>query len=79
MTDKELQKLMDRTVSHLCTHLRLYKKLEEEYERRWKANPSDVNDDFFIDCFAQNGIYTTVAEVEENALLNLTYNNHDNH
>ena len=48
----------------------LMKKVETEYQRRFGAHPSDIDDDFWIDTFHLPGSkIPTLQEIEENAEL----------
>jgi hypothetical protein len=49
MTDKEFKKLIKDTKAAQKRYLTLLDKAENEYERRFGNNPSDVNDDNWID------------------------------
>lgn len=49
MTDKQFQKLINDTITAKVKHLELLKKAEEEYEKRCGNNPSDIDDDSWID------------------------------
>lgn len=51
MTDEKFQKLIDQTIKQKLRFFALLKKVENEYERRFGYNPSDVDDDNFIDAF----------------------------
>lgn len=70
MSDKTLQKLMDKTYKACLQHSELVIELEKEYKNRFGNYPSDIDDDFFIDSFHYgNGKLITVKEMTENALL----------
>lgn len=49
MTDKEWQTVIDACYKAGKEHLRLLKIAEKEYIRRYKHNPSEVDDDYWID------------------------------
>jgi len=66
MTDKQFQKLIDRCVKAAKLHYALLQDAEAEYERRFGFNPSDVDDDFWIDSL-HHGDEATVAQVTESA------------
>lgn len=66
MTDKQFQKLIDRCVKAAKLHYALLQDAEAEYERRFGFNPSDVDDDFWIDSLHQ-GDEATVAQITESA------------
>jgi hypothetical protein len=51
MTDEKFQKLIDQTIKQKLRFFALLEKVENEYERRFGYNPSDVDDDNFIDTF----------------------------
>ena len=67
MTDYQFQRLLDRTAAAQRKFHRYLKASEAEYERRYGAHPSDVDDDQWIDSLtggcgeAKN---VTVAEVD---------------
>lgn len=63
MTDKSFQKLMDETYSLCVKHRVVLEKLETEYERRFGAKPSDIDDDFFIDSFSYGEAPAKVEDV----------------
>ena len=72
MTDRQFQKLIDRSAAAQRKFQRLLKAAEAEYERRYGANPSDVDDDQWIDsmhgaCGEAQGM--KVAEVAESARM----------
>ena len=69
MTDKDLQKLMDKTADACINHTKLLKQLEEVYKERFGAYPADVDDDWFIDSFCYAGGRTTLQKLTENALM----------
>jgi hypothetical protein len=75
MTNKQFTKLIARTAKAYNRYLPLLKKAEDEYERRFGHNPSDADDDFWIDslqggCGAASAI--TAEDVEESALTRKT-------
>lgn len=51
MTDENFQKLINQTIKQKLRFFALLEKVENEYERRFGYNPSDVDDDNFIDTF----------------------------
>ncbi len=51
MTDEKFQKLIDQTIKQKLRFFALLEKVENEYERRFGYNPSDADDDNFIDTF----------------------------
>jgi len=68
MTDKQFNQLLKKTAKAGNKYLTLYRQAEHEYERRYGDNPSDIDDDFWIDsltCAAgkmKEGV--TVKEIE---------------
>lgn len=70
MTDKQLKKLMDKTLILAIKHRETLRLLESEYFKRFGHNPSEVDDDFFIDTFHYgNGGLVTVEQLTDNAKL----------
>jgi hypothetical protein len=69
MSDKEFEKLIQQAASLARQHRFLVEKAEKEYERRFGKNPSDVDDDFWIDCVHQGIGVPSVQDVIENAKL----------
>ena len=69
MKDIDFQKLITRAVIAAQSHQELVKKAEVEYERRFGHNPSDADDDFWIDSIHCGQGAPTVAEVTKNAAL----------
>lgn len=68
MNDKELQLLMNKTYSACIKHKELLKQLEAEYEKRYGANPSEIDDDYFIDTFHYgSGNRIILSKMKENA------------
>ncbi len=69
MTDTEFTKLLQRCAKAGNKYLELYQKAEKEYERRFGVNPSDVDDDEWLDALALScGKCTeglTASEIEE--------------
>ena len=70
MNDLRFQALIDRTAAAHRKYHKLLAMAEREYERRYGANPSDLDDDQWIDslhgaCGAARGI--TVSAVAESA------------
>jgi hypothetical protein len=70
MTDKQFQALIDRTSNAQNRFRRLLKQAEAEYERRYGFQPSDADDDQWIDgvaggCGEAGGM--TVEQVAESA------------
>jgi hypothetical protein len=68
MTDKRLQKLMTKTIEQKLKFFGLIDKLENEYIRRFGENPSQMDDDNFIDTFhLGQGNEMTVEKLTEHA------------
>ncbi len=55
MTNAKFKSLMKKTFNANRKHKSLLNELEEEYKNRFGNNPSEVNDDFFIDTFHLGG------------------------
>ena len=55
MTDKQFTELLKKVANAGNEYIRLYHLAEEEYERRYGANPSDIDDDSWLDWFALAG------------------------
>lgn len=55
MTNELFQILIDRTHLLKEDYFDLLKKTEEEYEKRYGNNPSDIDDDSWIDSMHQPG------------------------
>ncbi len=49
MTDKQWQRVIDKCQEAGQEHLRLLRIAEAEYEKRYGHNPSEVDDDWWID------------------------------
>jgi len=70
MTDKKLQELMNATIRLKLKYQSKLELLEQEYERRFGYNPSEIDDDNFIDTFHYaQGSDMTVAKLIENAKM----------
>ncbi|MCP4181434.1 MAG: hypothetical protein GY756_27035 [bacterium] len=68
MTDKELQKLINKTIRQKRIFFELVDELENEYVNRFGHRPSDVDDDMFIDTFhMRQGSKMTVKLMTESA------------
>jgi len=70
MTDRKFQSLLDRTAAAQRKFQTLLKEAEAEYEHRYGANPSDVDDDEWIDGMtggAGLAAGMTIEEVEKGA------------
>lgn len=70
MTDEKLQELINSTIEHKIKYHDKLVLLEAEYTKRIGFNPSDIDDDYFIDIFhyAQGG-KVTVKTVIKNAKI----------
>ncbi len=51
MTDKKFEALMNQCLYANLEYKALLVKIEDEYERRFGHNPSDIDDDQWIDLF----------------------------
>ena len=51
MTDKKFEALMNQCLDANLKYKSLLDKIETEYERRFNYNPSDIDDDQWIDLF----------------------------
>lgn len=70
MDNRKLQELMDQCYQAGLKHKRLLEQLEAEYEARFGSNPSDVDDDNFIDTFHYcTGERMTVKQMTKGAKL----------
>lgn len=68
MTNKKLQDLINVTIRLKLKYQSKLELLEQEYERRFGYNPSEIDDDNFIDTFHYaQGSNMTVAELIKNA------------
>lgn len=67
MTDKEFQELIKETHEAKESYQSLLYEAEQEYERRWGHNPSDVDDDTWIDSLHMPGDLSTWEEIKEGA------------
>jgi len=67
MTDKEFMRLIRRTQMVHAHYMDLLKASEIEYEYRYGHNPSETDDDYWIDSMHQSSISMTIEEIEENA------------
>lgn len=72
MTDREFLSKIKQAMMAAQKHTSLVMELEEEYERRFGGNPSETDDDFWIDTVHQgHGSMPTLKDIEENAMLHL--------
>jgi hypothetical protein len=73
MTNAKFQKLLTATAAAQRKFGSLLKQAEEEYERRFGSNPSDWDDDFWIDSLhgacGDAAAELTVEQVTESAKL----------
>jgi hypothetical protein len=72
MTDKAFEALIRKTADAYNKYRPLLMAAEAEYERRYGASPSDVDDDQWIDSLHGAGgdaSYRTVAQIDEGAKL----------
>ena len=68
MTNKKLQDLINVTIRLKLKYQSKLELLEQEYERRFGYNPSEIDDDNFIDTFHYaQGSDMTVVELIKNA------------
>ena len=68
MNDANFQKLITRTVLAFRKYDALKVRAEKEYERRFKYNPSDIDDDFWIDTIHYGQGSTNLKEILDAAL-----------
>ncbi len=74
MTDKQFERKIQEAVLAAKKHIVLLLECEAEYESRFGHNPSEADDDFWIDCVHQGLYIPTIAEVIENAELHSNQN-----
>ena len=67
MTDNDFMKLIKKTQKFLAQYLGSLEVCEKEYEHRYGHNPSEVDDDYWIDSMHQSAIPMTLEEIKENA------------
>jgi hypothetical protein len=68
MTDKQLQKLMDRTFKSAVKHEEFLSKLTDEYVGRFGFKPYQGDDELFYNTFEQaQGSSITVEELTQSA------------
>ena len=67
MTDKNWQKVIDECYSCLQKSKELLKVAEQEYERRYGNNPSDVDDDWWIDTLHYGNGGTDLKKIKQSA------------
>lgn len=68
MTDEAWAKLIKRAAETRCKAEELRKRAEAEYERRYGNNPSDVDDDWWIDTI-EGGGGVDLASIKQQAEL----------
>lgn len=69
MTDKQFQKILN-TLSHAHrNYLDLLKLAEDEIVRRYGVHPSEIDNDWWIDCYHQSAGHMTVHQVHESMEL----------
>jgi hypothetical protein len=69
MTDKQFQVAIDDTIRALREYRKLLMVAELEYESRFGSNPSEWDDDYWIDSMHYNPMSMTVKQVTDSALL----------
>ena len=75
MNDKQLQTLINKTISLRIKYNDILNRLENEYIRRFNVNPSDVDDNLFIDTFhTQQNNKLTVKEFIKSAKHSIKLN-----
>lgn len=71
MTDKQLQKILDRTTLARIKYIDLLNIAENEVLRRYGVNPCDIDNDSWIDAFYQSSGRMTVKELDESMKLHM--------
>lgn len=71
MTDNKFQDLLNELSKANAKYKRLLKEAEDELERRYRAHPSDIDNDQWIDIFHQGCGTMTVKEVDESMKLHM--------
>lgn len=74
MTDKEFNSKLKQLHNAHKKYQQLLGECEDEYERRFGFNPSDIDDDNWIDSFHINCIPANLQQVTEHAELALKLN-----
>lgn len=69
MTDKQWQSVIDKCRKAGDKHLQLLQIAEKEYERRYGHNPSEVDDDWWIDTLHYCKGDTSVDKIKQSAEL----------
>jgi hypothetical protein len=68
MKDTKFQEIIDKTLRAKQRYFSLLQKVEDEYKKRFGFDPSDIDDDFFIDTFhCKQGYIMTVKEMTKEA------------
>jgi len=65
MTDKTFDRLLEKCAIAGNRYLELKKKCEDEYERRYGTNPSDADDDMWIDTIGLGGGHCRAITAKE--------------
>lgn len=65
MTDKAFEELIRLTADAYNQYLPLFEDAEAEYERRYRINPSDFGDDFWLDSLRPGCGKATAITVED--------------
>lgn len=65
MTDSEWKRLIVQTVKAHEKAKSLREKAEQEYERRYGQNPSEVDDDWWIDTITAQGESSKSVDLEQ--------------
>ncbi len=68
MNNNNFQKLLDKLGNAHEKYLKYLEEAENEYERRFGSNPSDLGDDFWIDNFHTCALDATVEQITREAL-----------
>lgn len=71
MTDEKFQQLLDNLSAVNSKYKSLLKQAEKEIERRYGYNPSDVDNDEWIDTFHVSTGTMTVKQVDDSMKLHL--------
>ena len=69
MTDKKWQEIITACRVAGDEHLRLLRIAEDEYIRRYKYNPSEVDDDEWIDALHYCNGHSDLSKLKESAEL----------
>lgn len=71
MTDKQWETKIKKCVVAYHRYESLLRQCEEEYERRYKVNPSEVDDDNWIDLLHQGIGFVDINEIIDNIKLHV--------